>query len=248
MSPRQRRLPKRDDGLWARRLLAATMAGTVTVVVAAALSLVPRFEVDGTAGVFWLFVGLAALLRRWRPRQDARLAWRERVAGLDKIEPGLVARRSLAGRVDLAAALAFATAMTLVVTMLLPADPQWARVVRLALLVGLAVATGFVAYSGVRFTGRLALTASGIRHGRRRYDWSDIDRVSLHRQDGRLAGVRLRPRVWRSLEPAPVVGGRDVAVPEQRLAAAIEAYRERPQVLAAGPVTAPEPAVEPAGG
>ncbi|MFG3709738.1 hypothetical protein [Micromonospora sp. NPDC047730] len=33
-----------------------------------------------------------------------------------------------------------------------------------------------------------------------------------------------------------------------RLAAAIEAYRERPQALAVGPVTAPEPAVEPAGG
>ncbi|MEU4640042.1 hypothetical protein [Micromonospora sp. NPDC023814] len=131
--------------------------------------------------------------------------------------------------------------------MLLPADPQWARVVRLVLLVA-AAATGGVAYSGLRFTGRLALTASGIRHGRRRYDWSNIDRVSLHRRDGRLAGVRLRPRVWRSLEPAPVVGGRDVAVPEQRLVAAIEAYRERPQALAVGPVTAPEPAVEPAGG
>ncbi|MFG3699488.1 hypothetical protein ACGF5C_16420 [Micromonospora sp. NPDC047620] len=248
MSPRRSgRLPKRD-GLWSRRLLAATVGAAVTVLVAAALSRVPRFEVDGTACVFWLFVGLTALLQRWRPRQDARLVWRERVAGLDEIEPGLVARRSLAGRVDLAADLARATAATLVVTMLLPADPQWARVVRLVLLVAAAVATGVVAYSGLRFTGRLALTASGIRHGRRRYDWSNIDRVSLHRKDGRLAGVRLRPRVWRSLEPAPVVGGRDVAVPEQRLAAAIEAYRERPQALAVGPVTAPEPAVEPAGG
>ncbi|MFY1597996.1 hypothetical protein [Micromonospora sp. WMMD737] len=234
------RLPKRDDGLWSRRLLAATVAAMVTVPMAAALFRVPRFEPD--VCVFWLFVGVTALLRRWCPRQDARLVWRERVAGLDGIEPGLVARRSLAGWVDLVTALAWATAVTLVVTMSLPADPQWARVVRLVLLVAVAAAGGVVAYSGVRFTGRLALTASGIRHGRRRYDWSNIDRVSLHREDGRLAGVRLRPRVWRSLEPAPVVGGRDVAVPEQRLAAAIEAYRERPQALAAGPVTAPEPA------
>ncbi|MEU4779845.1 hypothetical protein [Micromonospora sp. NPDC023633] len=241
-------LPKRDDRLWSRRLLAAAVAGAVTVLVAAALSRVPRFEVDGTVCVFYLFVGLTALLRRWRPRQDARLVWRERVAGLDGVEPGLVARRSLAGWVHLVTDLAFAAAVTLVVTMLLPADPQWARVVRLGLLFAVAAATGVVAYSGVRFTGRLALTASGIRHGRRRYDWSNIDRVSLHRQDGRLAGVRLRPRVWRSLDPAPVVGGRDVAVSEQRLASAIEAYRERPQALAVGPVTAPEPAVEPAGG
>ncbi|MFV2112790.1 hypothetical protein ACFHW0_10705 [Micromonospora sp. LOL_025] len=249
MSPRlSGRLPKRDDGLWSRRLLAATVAAAVTVLVAAALARVPRFEVDGTVCVFYLLVGPTALLRRWRPRQDARLVWRERVAGPDGTEPGLVARRSLAGWVDLVTNLTFATAVTLVVTMLLPADPQWARVVRLALLVGLAAATGFVAYSGLRFTGRLALTASGIRHGRRRYDWSNIDRVILHREDGRLAGVRLRPRVWRSLDPAPVVGGRDVAVPEQRLASAIEAYRERPQALAVGPVTAPEPAVEPAGG
>ncbi|MEV5766946.1 hypothetical protein AB0L34_20615 [Micromonospora sp. NPDC052213] len=249
MSPRRLgRPPKRDDGLWSRRLLAATVGAAVTVLVAAALSRVPRFEPDGTVCVFWLFVALTALLRRWRPRQDARLVWRERVAGLDGIEPGLFARRSLAGRVDLAADLVRATAATLVVTVLLPADPQWARVVRLVLLVAAAVATGVVAYSGVRFTGRLALTASGIRHGSRRYDWSNIDRVSLHREDGRLAGVRLRLRVRRSFEPAPVVGGRDVAVPEQRLAAAIEAYRERPQVLAVGPVTAPEPAVEAAGG
>lgn len=240
------RLPKRDDGLWSRRLLAATAAAMVTVLVAAALFRIPRFEPDVCA--LWLFVGLTVLPRRWSPRQDARLVWRERVAGVDGPEPGLVARRSLAGWADLVTDLVRATVVTLVATMLLPADPQWARVVRLALLVGLAAAVGLVAYSGVRFTGRLALTASGIRHGRRRYDWSNIDRVSLHRKDGRLAGVRLRPRVWRSPGPAPVVGGRDVAVPEQRLAAAIEAYRERPQALAVGPITAPEPAVEPAGG
>ncbi|MGK5522910.1 hypothetical protein ACSNN9_26625 [Micromonospora sp. URMC 107] len=242
MSPRPAGwLPKRDDGLWSRRLLSATVAAAVAALVAAALSRVPRFEPD--VCVFWLFVGLTALLRRWRPRRDARLVWRERVAGLDGTEPGLVARRSLAGWVDLVTALAWATAVMLVVAMALPADPQWARVARLALLAGLAAVTGVVVYLDARFTGRLALTASGIRHGRRRYDWSNIDRVSLHREDGRIAGVRLRPRVWPSLEPAPVVG-RDVAVPEQRLSAAIEAYRERPQVLAAGPVTAPEPAAD----
>ncbi|MBQ1072802.1 hypothetical protein KBX06_06430 [Micromonospora sp. C31] len=99
MSPRlSGRLPKRDDGLWSRRLLAATAAAAAAVTVVAVLSRVPRFEVDGTVCVFYLFVGLTALLRRWRPRQDARLVWRERVAGLDGVEPGLVARRSLAGR------------------------------------------------------------------------------------------------------------------------------------------------------
>ncbi|MFG3419739.1 hypothetical protein [Micromonospora sp. NPDC048063] len=39
-----------------------------------------------------------------------------------------------------------------------------------------------------------------------------------------------------------------VAAAVTMMVAAIEAYRERPQVLAVGPVTAPEPAVEPAGG
>ncbi|MFE9652709.1 hypothetical protein [Micromonospora sp. NPDC006431] len=46
-----------------------------------------------------------------------------------------------------------------------------------------------------------------------------------------------------------MVGGRDTAVPEERLVAAIEHFRTRPEMLAVGlPVTAPEPAVEPAGG
>ncbi|MEV4660991.1 hypothetical protein AB0J85_03495 [Micromonospora echinofusca] len=245
MSPlRLGRPPRLDDGLWSRRLVAATVAAALTVTVAAALFRIYRFEGDGIVGRLWLFLGLTAFLRqwRWRPRRNARLVWRDRVAGLDAMEPGLIARRSLAGQVGPVVELAWATAMALWGSMLLPAEPLWARVARLVLLGAAAVAAGVVAYSGVRFTGRLALTASGIRHGRRRYDWSNIDRVSLHREDGRLAGVRLRPRVWQSLRPAPVVGGRDVAVPEQRLAAAIEAYRERPQVLAVGPVTAPEPA------
>ncbi|WP_091083063.1 hypothetical protein [Micromonospora nigra] len=235
-------LPRSDDGLWSRRLLAASVAGAVTVATTLALLRVPRFEVESFACVLWLFVILTAMLRRWRPHQDSRLVWRERVVGVDGVEPGLVARRSLAGWIDQVVRAAWVVAVALIVTTLLPTDPPWARTLRLVFLgAAAAVAVGVASYRQARFTGLLALTASGIRHGGRRYDWSNIDRVSLHREDGRLNGVRLRPRVWRSLAPAPVVGGRDVAVPEVRLAAAIEAYRERPQALRVGPVRACTP-------
>ncbi|MEU5938512.1 hypothetical protein ABZ807_04875 [Micromonospora sp. NPDC047548] len=160
-----------------------------------------------------------------------------------------MARRSLAGWVDLVTDMLVATASGAGLILMLPDDQLWADVARPVLLVGVAAIVGCFAYGAARFTGRLALTASGIRHGRRVYDWTNIDLVGPHKRDGRVDGVRLRPAKWLSLQPAPVVGGRDTAVPEERLITAIEHYRSRPEVLAVGlPVTAPEPAVEPAGG
>lgn len=241
------RLPPARDGLWSRRLLSLGVAAVVAAAVVAPLQRLSRFELDGMAWVGWLIIVARPLERRWWPRRDARLTWTARVAGRDAVEPGLVARRSLAGWADLVADLAVLTGATLVMISSFPTDREWGRIVRTLLVLGLAAAVGWIAYREARFTGRLALTPGGIRYGSRRYDWSNIDRVSLHKREGRLNGVRLRPVRWQSLEPAPVVGGRDTAVPEQRLAAAIEEYRSRPYVLAGGPVTAPEPAAEPAG-
>lgn len=245
-TPRLRLAPARD-GLWSRRLLALAVAAVVAATVAAPLLVLSRFPLDGTGWVGWLMIGVRVLERRWWPRRDGRLAWTARVAGRDAVEPGLVARRSPAGWADLAADLAVVAGAALVMISSFPPDREWSPIVRALLILGLAAGVGWVAYREARFTGRLALTASGIRYAGRRYDWSNIDRVSLHQQEGRLNGVRLRPVRWLSLEPAPVVGGRDTVVPEQRLAAAIEEYRSRPYVLAGGPVTAPEPAVEPTG-
>ncbi|MEV4489047.1 hypothetical protein AB0K04_02915 [Micromonospora coxensis] len=237
------RAPSLDDGLWSRRLLSLTVAAGVVAAVAVPLLRVPRFDVDGAACGVWLMIGAQQLARRWWPRRNARLIWRLRVAGRSAVEPGLVARRSLAGWVDRVADLMWITPMWLTGLSVLPTDARWAEIARVALICGFAAWLGRTAYEEVRFTGRLALTASGIRHGRRVYDWTNIDRVAPHKRDGRIDGVRLRPKVWHSLEPAPVVGGRDTAVPEERLIAAIEHYRSRPEVLGMGlPVTAPEPA------
>ncbi|MEH0843266.1 hypothetical protein V6U81_12860 [Micromonospora sp. CPCC 205711] len=242
------RIPPLGDGLWGRRLLARAAAAAAAGVVATPLLRTDRFDFDGVEGVVWLLIGARALERRWWPRRDRRLVWSARVAGRDAVEPGLVARRSLAGWVDLAADLVWMGAAALMVISLVPTDQEWGRIARTVLVLGLAAGLGRATYEEARFTGRVALTAGGIRHGRRAYDWANIDRVIPHRRDGRINGVRLRPVRWDSLEPAPVVGGRDTAVPEERLVAAIEEYRLRPHVLAGGPVTAPEPAVEPAGG
>ncbi len=62
-----------------------------------------------------------------------------------------------------------------------------------------------------------------------------------------------RDDVWLRLDPGrlwpQVIGGREVTVPDERLLAAIEQFRSRPEVLAVGlPVTPPEPAVEATGG
>ncbi|MBM0257728.1 hypothetical protein [Micromonospora sp. 4G55] len=242
------RLRLARDGLWSRRLLSLVVAAVVAVAVAAPLLALSRSTTsDDFALVAWLLLGVHQLGRRWWPRRNGRLAWTARVAGRDAVEPGLVGRRSLAGWTDLLADLSLVTWTAVVITSYFPADREWGRIVRTLLALGAAAAVGWTAYREARFTGRLALTAGGVRYGSRSYDWSNIDRVSLHKRDGRLNGVRLRLVRRASLEPAPVVGGRDTAVPEQRLAAAIEEYRSRPYVLAGGPVTAPEPAAEPAG-
>ncbi|MFI7575026.1 hypothetical protein [Micromonospora sp. NPDC049497] len=237
-------LPRAGDGLWARRVIALTAGAGVAALVGTGLLQVPPSDQYDLAFPIWLLAGARLLSTRWWPRRDGRLVWRVRVAGRDGVESGLVARRSIAGWVDLVGGAIMAAALGAGLISTLAAEPTWARVVRGALVAGVAVGIGWVAHEEVRFTGRLALTASGVRHGRRVYGWTAIDRATPHRHNRRVDGVRLRPVVWESLEPAPVVGGRDTAVPEDRLVAAIEHYRRRPEVLGVGlPVSAPEPAV-----
>ncbi|MFE9205364.1 hypothetical protein [Micromonospora sp. NPDC007230] len=247
--PLRGRLPSPGDGLWTRRLLALGAAAAVAVPVAAGLLRVPPRDEFDLSCFLWLFLGGRWLTQRWWPRRDGRLMWRSRVAGRHSVEPGLVARRSLAGWVDLVAETIVTATIGMWLVGTLPEESWWGVPLRPLLAAGVAAWIGRMVHEEVRFTGRLALTASGIRHGRRTYGWTNIDRVIPHKQDGRVDGVRLRPAKWISLEPAPVVGGRDTAVPEERLVAAIEHFRTRPEMLAVGlPVTAPEPAVEPAGG
>ncbi|MFF4876733.1 hypothetical protein [Micromonospora sp. NPDC000668] len=234
--PRSGRLPSLRDGVWPRRLLALTVAVLVAAVVAAGLFRVP--PLSGVSWVVWLAFGARLLAQRWWPRRNGQLHWRERVTGLDTVEPGLVAHRSLAGWVDLASETVLLIVIGAGLLATLPQHGWWVEVARPVLAVGVAGWLGRTAYEQVWFTGRLALTASAIRHGRQVLDWANIDRVTPHRRDGRLNGVRLRLTVRRSLQPAPVVGGRDTAVPEDRLIAAIEEYRFRPQELAREPAGA----------
>ncbi|MFC5923752.1 hypothetical protein [Micromonospora vulcania] len=230
------RTPSMRDGLWARRLLALTFAAAVAAVVAVGLLQVP--PLSGVSWVVWLILGVRWLAARWWPRRNGQLHWRERVTGVSTVEPGLVARRSLAGWVDLSADTITALVVGAVLIGYLPQRGLWVDIARAVVAAGVAGWLARTAYEQVRFTGRLALTPSAIRHGRQVVDWTNIDRVSPHQRDGRLNGVRLRPAVWRSLRPAPVVGGRDTAVPEERLITAIEEYRFRPQDLVAEPVKA----------
>ncbi|WP_051723578.1 hypothetical protein [Micromonospora chokoriensis] len=228
-------MPSLSDGLWPRRLLALTVAAAVAGAVTAGLLRVPSVNASAVSVAVWLTLGLRWLSRRWWPRRDGHLHRRERVSGLNAVEPGLVARRSLAGWVDLALEWVMVLVIGAGLLASLPQQGRWVDVVRPVVAVGAAAWLGRTTYEQVRFTGQLALTASAIRHGREALGWSNIDRVSPHRRDGRIDGVRLRPAVWQSLRPAPVVGGRDTAVPEDRLVAAIEAYRSRPQDLAREP-------------
>ncbi|MCW3816253.1 hypothetical protein ONA91_17555 [Micromonospora sp. DR5-3] len=237
------RRPSPGDGLWARRLLAAAAAAAVAAPVAAGLFRLPPVDTLAASCAIWLPAGARWLTKRWWPRRDGRLVWMPQVAGRASVEPGLVARRSLAGWADLTAETVAMAAIGSGLIGTLPDESGWAGLLRPLLAVGVAAGIGRVVYEEVRFTGRLALTATGIRHGRRTYGWTNIDLVVPHKRDGQVDGVRLRPARWVSLEPAPVVGGRDTAVPEERLVAAIEHFRSRPEMLAVGlPVTAPEPA------
>ena len=106
-------------------------------------------------------------------------------------------------------------------------------------LAAVALGLGWVVYAETRFTGRLALTGGGLRYGGDWYPWSEIRGV--RRSGERAGGVHLRLEPERL--PRTVVGGRDLAVPDERLIAAIEAFRTTPEALAVGlPVTPPEPA------
>ncbi|MCG5470543.1 hypothetical protein LADH09A_004494 [Micromonospora sp. LAH09] len=230
-------MPLRYDGLWPRRFLALTVAALVAGLMAGGLLRVPQVDSAAVSVAVWLSIGVRWLTGRWWPRRDGQLHWRERVSGLGTVEPGLVARRSLAGWVDLAAEWVTLTVIGAALLATLPEQGLWVDIARPVVAVGVAAWLGRRAYAQVRFTGQLALTPSAIRHGRHVLDWTNIDQVSPHRRDGRLNGVRLRPAVWRSLQPAPVVGGRDTAVPEDRLVAAIEEYRFRPQDLAKKPAS-----------
>ncbi|MEO3771437.1 hypothetical protein [Micromonospora sp. B9E7] len=233
LSPRLSRVPSPRDGLWPRRLLAAALAAGAAGVILAGLLRVPEVGASVVSAAVWSSIGVRWLTGRWWPRRDGQLRWRERVGGLDRIEPGLVARRSLAGWADLVAEWVVLIVIGSGLLASLPPQARWADIVRPVLAVGVAAWLGRTVYEQARFTGQLALTAGAIRHGRTVLGWSNIDRVSPHRRDGRLNGVRLRPAVWQSLRPAPVVGGRDTAVPEDRLIAAIEEHRHDPQALVA---------------
>ncbi|MET8082491.1 hypothetical protein [Micromonospora sp. NPDC005237] len=233
--PRRGRVPALGNGLWPRRILALTAGLVVTAGVAGGLLALPRINPSTASLAVWSAFGMRWLTGRWWPRRTGHLRWRERVSGLDAVEPGLVARRSLAGWVDLAAGATTLIAIGGWLIASLPPHGRWVDLTRPVLAVGVAAWLGRGVYEETRFTGRLALTASAIRHGRQIVDWTNIDRVSPHRRDGRLNGVRLRPAVWQSLRPAPVVGGRGTAVPEDRLIAALEDYRFRPRELAIEP-------------
>ncbi|MCM0674216.1 hypothetical protein NCC78_05870 [Micromonospora phytophila] len=253
LRPSQAERPPGVDrhGLWARRLVAFAVAATVTGAVAVGVSRLPLDAMDSGSVdlVVWLLTGALLLSsRRWRPRRRSRLVWRARVAGRHGFAPGLVARRSLVGWTELGRDLTLLALLPLMLLASLP-EEDWSRIARLVVAAGIAVLVGRMAYDVARFTGALALTADGIRQGRRCHEWSTIEQARLHREGGQVDGVYLRPRVWTPVKRGRrVVGGWGVAVSDERLLAAIEEYRTRPEMLAVRlPVTAPEPAptVEP---
>ncbi|KKJ95514.1 hypothetical protein [Micromonospora sp. HK10] len=224
------------DGLWPRRLLSLVVGGAVAVLAARVLLPLTASQLDAFRDLAWVAAVAHLGQQRWRPRRTGRLVWRARVFGRHGVEPGFVARRSAAGWVELIATVAVTTTLTVGVISLLPDGGSWAAA-RPVLLGVVAVRLGVCVYREVRFPDRVALTASGLRDGRHRYAWSDIAATSL--QDG--GGVRLRLAVRQI--PPPVVGGRGLAVSDERLLAAIDQVRSGPQVLAVGlPISAAEPA------
>ncbi|WBB65160.1 hypothetical protein [Micromonospora sp. WMMD812] len=232
-------------GLWVRRSAALAAAAVAAAGAGIAAVRMPLDAMDSGAVDLagWLLTGALLLSSRtWYPRRRARLVWQVRVAGLHGFEPGLVARRSAAGWAGPLTEVAGAALLSLALLASLP-DQGWSRVVRIVIAVGIAAFAGRVVYDMARFSGALALTASGIRQERRWHDWSNIDQARLHRTKGRVDGVYLRPKVWLPTKHERRVGGRTTAVPDERLLAAIDHFRSRPEVLAVGlPVTAPGPA------
>ncbi|MFI7425845.1 hypothetical protein ACIBPB_02540 [Micromonospora sp. NPDC049836] len=224
------------DGLWPRRLLSLVVGGAVAVVAARVLLPLTASQLDDVRGLAWVAAGAHLGQQRWRPRRTGRLVWRARVFGRQGVEPGLVARRSTAGWVELIATVAMVTTLAVGVVSLLPDGGSWAAA-RPVLLGVVALGLGVCVYQEVRFPDRVALTASGLRDGWHRYAWPDIAGAGL--QDG--GGVRLRLAVRQI--PPPVVGGRGLAASDERLLAAIDEVRSRPQALAVGlPITPAEPA------
>lgn len=227
------------DGLWSRRLLALLAGAAAAAVSGRVLLALDPSDLSAIRGTVWL-VGLVHLAQRyWRPRRTGRLVWRPRVAGPHGAEPGLMARRSAAGWLGLTADVALGLVVVLggfsFLTERWPQVEPWRPLVLGAVALGL----GWVVHSEVRFTGRLALTGGGLRYDGDWYPWSGIR--GAQRSGERGGGVHLRLEPERL--PRPLIGGRDLAVPDERLIAAIERFRTTPEALAVGlPVTPPEPA------
>ncbi|MGN9774475.1 hypothetical protein ACTMS0_01640 [Micromonospora sp. H33] len=237
-------------GLWGRRVVAGLVGAGASGVAAVVVARMPVDTTDDEAVglVVWLLTGALLLLsRERRPRRRARLVWRARVAGLHGVEPGLVGRRSVAGWAEVAREMLLPILLALMLVAWLPGQ-EWSGWARIVVAVGVGVLVGRMAYDVARFTGAVALTASGIRQGRRQVAWVTVDQTLLRRSHGHVDGVYLRTVSGRRVPRSHTVGGRTVAVPDERLRAAIDHYRGRPEMLAVGlPVEAPEPAAQPPG-
>jgi hypothetical protein len=235
------------DGLWSRRLLALAVGGAVAALATQVLLTRSPADLETLQGLVWVVTGVHLAQQRWRPRHTGRLVWRARVYGRRGTESGLVAVRSAAGWVDLVTEATLGATLTVAGIAFLADRWAWVGVGRPVLLAAVALGLGAAAHQEVRFTGRLALTASGIREGAEWYPWSEI-------RSARPNSRNWRGGVWLRLDPGrlrpQVVGGRTVTVSDERLLAAIEQFRSRPEMLPVGlPITPPEPrGAEPAGG
>ena len=227
------------DGLWSRRLFALLAGAMVAAVSGRVLLALEPSHLDAVRGVVWLVMLGHLAQRYWRPRRTGRLVWRPRLAGSHGAEPGLVARRSAAGWLGLTADVTAGVVVTLGGFSFL--TERWPQVEagRPLVLAAVALGLGWVVHAETRFTGRLTLTGGGLRYGSDRYPWSEIRGVRPSGERGGGVHLRLEP----DRLPRTVIGGRDLIVPDERLMAAIEAFRTTPEALAVGlPVTPPEPA------
>ncbi|MFY1659473.1 hypothetical protein [Micromonospora sp. WMMD1274] len=227
------------DGLWSRRLLALLAGAAVAAVSGRVLLALGPSHLSAVRGVVWLVMLGPLALRYWRPRRTGRLIWRPRVAGPHGAEPGLMARRSAVGWLELTADVTAGVVVALggfsFLTERWPQVEAWRPLV----LASVALGLGWVVYAETRFTGRLTLTGGGLRYGGDWYPWSGIRGVRRSGERGGGLHLRLEPEQL----PRPLIGGRDLAVPDERLLAAIERFRTTPEALAVGlPVTPPEPA------